>query len=1111
MSNLKRFLALTLAVMMVVGGMSLNVSALKATDLDKDIVAKYPLISYAVDILSDLEVVRGVAETKGADGVVASIEFGGEQNVTREQFALFTARITTAHPEYFIVGNVVQNPTSFTDLVDPTYFAAIDYCEQQGIVNGKAEGVYDPKGIVTLQEAVKMLVSSLNYTGLSYPVGYLEKAAEKDVAILGKNAPFTMADLKPSDSLTRYDMVMLLYNYLLSGKYELEAVRNEITGQITYNPVIKPILGMFGFTKIQGYITGVDGWASSITIPDPLTNPNGIDDAARLITMDGHIMSPVAGTLTTANLNDLEVSWPTTVGTRDTVSGLTVYSTGYAQQTFIKENIGFGEYGYEYLLGLKVEFYIDQSGNVNDRFNFWKGLVIPPRLIGNKIEISPEACDSAYTHTDGTGTDINAVQSLSLPVTEGATAPALKYVLTDVNKADMASFNLYMFNAKEARMAYSNSAGNSFNYGAQTDNALKSLAKSALKTNSNNYRLEYIDNGVHANGYHEWYYVFRPYQVGVRAADKNGIRFTQKVSGLEDDGDGDGEVGQKMGNGKINKDYAELAAADWAVGEAYFFTEYGAKFDIYGKLVKTAGAEANFKGGSRIGFDKLEAARVYKSFDFTNSLSKAIAAFDVGKFNANSSVYTLFAEDKKDGATLIARETKSGAPVYAESQYFVLLDVSDRRYVSVIDYDHGLTGLAYSAHVFDPAINGVREIAIWNVNDYSTGVDELKYSIGDPLRVVKSVYGFYHAYTTEIPPNNDAADGTKNSNFVWGGDKEYFEYDKAFAPVGITTLNVNMLNINGWRAYVNSSTNIVVYCDNPTLTADHGKAAKWTGNSAGLKKLEDIFAAKSNFSELVVVRFESTRAAYVFLKTDAPLAPPATPVTGYGMLTSLIDAYEEPYQAAKAMGFTSTTAFGEMKVADLFNSNNLKLGALIKTGVTTKSIDGTVYTVISGLVDGTLTGLYSDTDAAKVAAFNALTTVNTKWIKEDTTLDTNVVVSIGQIIDYGAGGFIELKTGPAATDIDDIALNGFNNFNIFVKYTDKDAKTTIKNDRDADGYHDYFPLSDPSFLNLRTAVASNAYAIVYKNADGAILGVTVLVDYDSVSGKDATDAYKWSK
>lgn len=212
MRNFKKFLTLVLAVMMVVSAMSFTTSAAKFNDVD----AKNEVLADAVDLLNYMGVAQGVSET----------EFGTEQPVTRQQFALFIYRLVKGGK------NAPKGPntTEFTDLVDDTYNYAIGWAASKGIIKGTSATTFNPTGNITLQDAYTMVVRALDYETeetLPYPYGYIEVAEDKGVTLdegLNSNIDYT-------DVLTRGDMAIILYNafFAQTGVAETVTYYDEIT------------------------------------------------------------------------------------------------------------------------------------------------------------------------------------------------------------------------------------------------------------------------------------------------------------------------------------------------------------------------------------------------------------------------------------------------------------------------------------------------------------------------------------------------------------------------------------------------------------------------------------------------------------------------------------------------------------------------------------------------------------------------------------------------------------------------------------------------------------------------------------------------------------------
>ncbi len=210
MRNFKKFLTLVLAVMMVVSSFAISTSA--ATKFT-DVPADNEYLAEAVDLLSYVGIAKGVSET----------EFGTEQAVTRQQFALFIYRLMKGGKDAPATGS---NTTRFEDLKDPTYFYAISWANSQGIVNGRDAKTFDPEGVITLQEGFAMLVRALGYAEdgeLAYPYQTNEIAEQKGVELdegLDSSINYT-------DALTRGDMAIMLYNAFFAETGEAEIVNKE--------------------------------------------------------------------------------------------------------------------------------------------------------------------------------------------------------------------------------------------------------------------------------------------------------------------------------------------------------------------------------------------------------------------------------------------------------------------------------------------------------------------------------------------------------------------------------------------------------------------------------------------------------------------------------------------------------------------------------------------------------------------------------------------------------------------------------------------------------------------------------------------------------------------
>lgn len=159
MKNLKKVLALVIALTMVLTTVAF------ASYPDVDANANY---ASAVELLSALKILQG--DENG--------NFNPDNTITRAEYAAVVCRALGMEN----AANSAKGATIFTDVAaDHWATGYINLATQQGIVNGKGNGIFDPEGNVTYAEAVKMLVVALGYEPMAsqrggYPTGYLTVA-----------------------------------------------------------------------------------------------------------------------------------------------------------------------------------------------------------------------------------------------------------------------------------------------------------------------------------------------------------------------------------------------------------------------------------------------------------------------------------------------------------------------------------------------------------------------------------------------------------------------------------------------------------------------------------------------------------------------------------------------------------------------------------------------------------------------------------------------------------------------------------------------------------------------------------------------------------------------
>ena len=159
MKNLKKVLALVVVFAMMMSTVAF------AGYPDVDATADY---ADSVALLSALEILEGDEQGK----------FNPESTITRAEFAAVVCRALGLENS----ANSAMGATIFNDVAANHWATGyINLATQQGIVNGKGNGIFDPEGNVTYAEAVKMLVVALGYEPVAaakggYPTGYLAVA-----------------------------------------------------------------------------------------------------------------------------------------------------------------------------------------------------------------------------------------------------------------------------------------------------------------------------------------------------------------------------------------------------------------------------------------------------------------------------------------------------------------------------------------------------------------------------------------------------------------------------------------------------------------------------------------------------------------------------------------------------------------------------------------------------------------------------------------------------------------------------------------------------------------------------------------------------------------------
>ena len=1048
MSNLKRFLALALVIVMVMTGMAMNVTAAKPTDVEDKGLA------YAIDILNRLGVVKGVEETLDDDGNVLSLVFDGDKLVNRQQFALFTARISTAFPDYFKIDEdaPVPKPEKFIDekgLKDPGYFPAIDYCVKEGIVEGRDDGEFHGEDPVTLQEAIAMLIRSMNYTGLSYPAGYLTKANEYDVRLLGEYAQYSFKGVAPNTELTRTQMAMLLWNYLWSNKVIPTMVYNPTLGTDRLEPVLVPVLELFGIYAMTGYVTAVEGWEATlekeVTEFDYAVKGDGIKT-------DVNLFSP--------NFVDVCIS------TRPIRSGLGTTASEYEWNKYNRylrlDKTGLADWLKENekvpldLLGVKVTVYEDRERAAEFMIN------IPVRVDGRKDVIKIDDCDGKWNGDD------KKVASLSLPFPafgEDVKVTAADFVYGDGKETD-------------------------FLYGFDKDAVLKPFGKNATLENlakfagyKANYILECVYNGDtdnnKATGNPGYFYIFRPFEVGYYAKDNDDSKEVQMEVGTKLSGDG-AAIGKKAGD-------ATFVGEEWAadekltIGNTYLYTLYGKNFEIYEKLTETPKAVVTRVNNSGVTFTELGT----KGYG-----TKALGAMGENPGFAVKGEYKYFVD--LDGGMLLARQVDAPEVKFTNSKYVMVLEYV--RSLSAFEYG----GKAYSGamiKIWDPAINDDYDIIVTKVDDLTTydiadaeDLEDLGLYEGAPLKLAVSPGSIVwtQAYTikgdgTLLPAT------TKENQFVnvkeeTDKTREYYAYtageltDNPLSSTMILNLAtkgyVSDTAANQKRAIVRSSTKILVYSTDGKVTAI---------TPAALSKLLD-----NDWEDVSDVVFVSKTPAVgvatnVFLVYDGEAPKSDVNIGKYGVVKGIVD--NEWFTDTSGTWWAGEARDGRHLIAsdtNLVKDNFIKLAS--ETTATTLG-DRYKITVLDTTfnVDAFNKTNWADTEDLLINGLTEFDEVEEEDVYLEewsyTVDDGDVTVFFGEIVSSNAN-IISL----ADDDADVLSSYGKVRYSVVTLKDGKYDKFEAKDDADFQNFAE---------IKIDDVKVSKAYAVIYKNTDN--LDVTYFV------------------
>lgn len=201
MRNFKKFLALMMAVLMVVG---MSVIPMGAANTAADYTE--------------------AAQQLSAIGIMKGDENGNlmlDQGVTRYQAALFFVQSITGKTDPSVWN--ADKSAIFTDV--PEYGTAIDYLAGIGLIVGRGNGIYGYNDQITYQDMLVLAVRALGYEtkDMSYPYGHILEAQK-----LGLTDNIDSVNFK--ETMTRGETAQLIWDMLNTQI----AITDPLTGEIVY-------------------------------------------------------------------------------------------------------------------------------------------------------------------------------------------------------------------------------------------------------------------------------------------------------------------------------------------------------------------------------------------------------------------------------------------------------------------------------------------------------------------------------------------------------------------------------------------------------------------------------------------------------------------------------------------------------------------------------------------------------------------------------------------------------------------------------------------------------------------------------------------------------------
>ena len=231
---MKRRIFTALLAALMIAGSALTVGAKTYDDVKDDSRG-----AAEISMLSDIGVIKGTGES----------EFSPDEKVSREQMASLLFRLMLGRDD---AGR--ENTTRFEDLYEPYYNGAISWANASGYIRGTSDKTFDPRGGITKQDAMTMLVRALGQENgtmnAGYPWSYINQAVRLG---LDRN----LEDVRYTDTLTRRECAVILANALTA---DMLVVRNAQNGaSVTEATTI--IEEVFGYEMTEAMLEATNNYA----------------------------------------------------------------------------------------------------------------------------------------------------------------------------------------------------------------------------------------------------------------------------------------------------------------------------------------------------------------------------------------------------------------------------------------------------------------------------------------------------------------------------------------------------------------------------------------------------------------------------------------------------------------------------------------------------------------------------------------------------------------------------------------------------------------------------------------------------------------------------------